>query len=574
MTDERDERPERLERLGRRHYLGVLGAAAASLAGCPGSTEDDTATPAPPTELDSRVATPTSAPDPARHGIEFDRVLGAVDDLGLDPSGERAVDGALQQALTRPGTLVVFPAGRYRVTETVTLGVERVGILGQGDVRLVPDAGFDGLLIDGPIGSIDDVLVENVDIDIRADDTTTGIRLLCRNHFHVQDVEYLGRGTDDSPGGTTSAFLLAVRNAEGHGVLRNAVAKKGSRVDGYADGNGRIGVWVGWSNKGTVRIEGCDFREFGNNGAYSSRTPGRVEIVDCYFLNNNVSGARIGGEGSYVENCTVEIDLEKYTGPIADEPTEFNTRGLVVEQGLETSGPPLPAGAEIRDCRVVARQSPQIQAVIEQSPQARSLLVRDTEVVCDVDETPAIRRGTPGEVAYRPDRQRPPMPYWTRLRNVTVRGRAAGSAAVDLRSAPASSVVNCDIACPGADRDGVMVSRSPRSEVVDSEVATTGHPVVVVVDPATASDRHLLCLGAGTTLDHTDGAGKAAALTADPPLLQTLSHDSETDTVCLGPGPNLSAVVPPLHIAINALDDGVPLGRLLRDRPVSRLDAR
>jgi len=414
-----------------------------------------------------------------------------------------------------------------------------------------------------------DVLVENVDIDIRADGTTTGIRLLCRNHFHIQDVEYLGRGTSDSPGGTTSAFLLAVRNAEGHGVLRNAVAKKGSRVDGYAGGNGRIGVWVGWSNRGTVRIEDCDFREFGNNGTYSSRTPGRVEIVDCYFLNNNVSGARIGGEGSYVENCTVEIDLEKYTGPIADEPTEFNTRGLVVEQGLETSGPPLPAGAEIRDCRVVARQSPQIQAVIEQSPQARSLLVRDTEVVCDVDGTPAIRRGAPGDIAYRPNQQRPPMPYWTRLRNVTVRGRASGSAAVDLQSAPASSVVNCDIACPGADRDGVIVSRSPRSELVDSEVATTGHPVVVVVDPTTAPDRHLLCLDAGTTLDRAGGVGEAAALTADPPLLQTLSHNSGTDTVCLGPGPDLSTlprletVTPPLRIAIGALEDGVPLGRLL-----------
>ena len=566
MTDDRtDGNPP-----SRRRYLGLLGATAASLAGCAAlsGADEETRTPTGTPETGTPTETPQATPEPTRRGIKFDRVVDAVTDLGLDPSGERAVDRELQRTLAVAGTLVVFPPGSYRFSETVTVNTERVGILGEGDVRFVPDTGFDSLLFDGPMESLDDVLVENVDVDIRAPNTTTGIRLRCQNRFHVEDVEILGRGTNDSPGGTTSAFLFAIRNADGTGVVRNAVAKKGSRVDGYAGGNGRIGVWVGWSNKGTVRIEGCDFREFGNNGIYASRTPGQVEIVDCYFLNNNVAGARIGGDGSYVENCTVEIDFEKYAGPLADAPTALNTRGLLVEQGLATPGPPLPAGAEIRGCRLVARRSPRIQAVIEQAPQARSLRVRDTEITCDVDGTPAVRRGPPGAISYRPDRQRPPRPYWTRLRNVTIGGNAAGGAAVDLRLAPGSAVVDCEITARGAGRDGVVLAHAPASDILDSDVETTGHPVVVIVDPTTSPDDRLLCLDTGTALDRL-GDDAADELTTDPPLFQTLSRNSGTDTVCLGLAPDVSTlpllddVVGPLRIGIEALADGVPLGRLL-----------
>jgi len=555
---------------GRRPYLGALGAAAAALAGCMGAESDD--------EPDDVQTDPEPGGGGAledesdgenlgtRHGIEFDRVLDAVDDLGLDPSGDEAVNARLDDALSE-GTLVRFPEGEYLFDGEFAIGADRVGLLGEGDVRFVPRTGYTRLLFNyHPVP--DDVLIENVDIDIRADGTTTGIRLRCRNRFHIQDIEFLGRGTNDSPGGTTSAFLLAIRNEDGRGILRNAVAKKGSRIDGYKGGNGRIGVWVGWSNKGTVRIEGCDFREFGNNGVYGSRTPGKVEIVDCYFLNNNASGPRIGGAGSYVENCTVEIDLDRYTGGAVDSSTEFNTRAIVVEQGVQREGaPPLPGGAEIRGCTLHARSSPLSQSVVEQSPVARSLVVRDTEIRCDIDGTPAVRRGPVGSLPYRPNRQRPPRPHWTRLENVTIDGNAVGGAAVDLRFAPGSTVTDCEISCPGEDRDGVLLDHSPRGEVSGSTIRTDGHPIVVDVDPTTSDT--LLCIDSETVLERLDDGDPGIELTAAPPLLQTIARNVGADGVCLGLGstvptlPVVDSVSDSLRIGIDALEEGIPIGRVL-----------
>ena len=559
---------------GRRPYLGALGAAAATVAGClGGGSSEPTDGSADPGTDGSGNGTDGGAPLGggdggdlgSRHGIEFDRVLDAVDDLGLDPSGETAADEAIESALSDAGTLVTFPEGNYRFGGSVSLGGERVGVLGRGDVALVPDLGFGGLLFDGQRAALDDVLIEGVDVDVRAPGTTAGIRLSCRNRFHVEDVEYVGRGTNRSPGGTTSAFLLAIRNEGGRGILRNAVAKKGSRIDGYEGGNGRIGVWVGWTNKGTVRIEGCDFREFGNNGVYGSRTPGNVEIADCYFLNNNVCGPRIGGAGSYVENCTVEIDTARYTGGTIDTSTEFNTRAVVVEQGVQREdAPPFAAGAEIRGCTFRALRSPRAQSVVEQSPVARSLVVRDTEIRCDIDGTPAVRRAPVGALPYRPDRERPPPPHWTRLRNVTVGGSAAGGAAVDLRLAPGSAVTDCEVTCRGADRDGILLARSPRTEVAGSAIRTDGHPIVVDVDSATAA-ASLLCLGTETTLERFGGDGSAAGLTDDPPLLRTLSRTA--DGVCLGLGSAPTALDAPdsdsVRIGIDGLADGLPVGGLL-----------
>jgi len=556
--------------VGRRPYLGLLGAAAASFAGCMDGESDDRSNPTgTPTDDVGTTETPSMKERFGTHrGIQFDRVLDAVEDLGLDPSGEEPVEEALAEALTVPGTLILFPEGQYRFAASMNLTAERVGLLGTGDVSFVPEPGFGSLLLDGQTERLDDVLIENVDVDIRAPDTTAGIRLNCRNRFHVEDVEFLGRGRIDNSG-QVSAFLFAIRSDDGRGVLRNAVAKKGSRIDGYEGGNGRIGVWVGWSNKGTVRIEGCDFREFGNNGTYTSRTPGQVEIVDSCFLNNNAASVRIGGEGSYVENCTVEIDMEKYTGPVPDTLTEFNTRGIVVEQGLAKPGPSLPAGAEIRGCTLHARRSPRSQAVIEQSPQARSLLVRDTEIQCDIDGTPAIRRGPPGSIPYRPDQQQPPKPHWTRLRNVTIGGSAAGGAAVDLRLAPESRVVDCEIVANGADRDGILLDLSPMSKILASEIRTDGHPVVVTVDPTNSPERHLLCLSLETVLERFGDDGVAGILTSELPLFQMLTRNSRTDTVCLGLAPDVltlpivESVTGRLRISIDALEDGVPVGQLL-----------
>ncbi|QUO46888.1 MULTISPECIES: hypothetical protein [Halorubrum] len=452
--------------LDRRGYLKLAGTAAAAVA--------------------AGSAGATAAEGTTRHGIAFDRVLDAVDDLGLDPSGTEPVNGRLDDALTE-GTLVRFPEGDYLFDGEFEVDADRVGVLGEGDVRFVPETGYTGFLFNyDPVP--DDVLIENVDVDMRADGTTTGIRLRCRSRFHIEDVEFLGRGLTDNSG-QVSAFLLGITDEDGRGVLRDAVAKKGSRVDGYAGGNGRIGVWVGWTNKGTVRIEGCDFREFGNNGTYSSRTPGQVEIVDSYFLNNNASNVRIGGEGSYVENCTVEVDFEKYTGPeIEDTGSGFGMRGVQVEQGVQLEGAEsIPAGAAVRDCELVARNAPNGIALVNVSPQGRSLSVENTRIRTDVDGMWAVRRGRPGAIDWREWQETPPEPHWVRLEDVSITGSASGREAVRIVGADGSVVRNCCVHQSGSSRDGINFVDSDDGVVEDSTIDVTGTEVTFENSTASTS---------------------------------------------------------------------------------------
>ncbi|WP_303646434.1 right-handed parallel beta-helix repeat-containing protein, partial [Halorubrum sp. CBA1125] len=452
--------------LDRRGYLKMAGAAAAAVA--TGSTAG------------------AAAGGMTRHGIEFDRVLDAVDDLGLDPSGNEAVNDRLDAALSE-GTLVRFPEGEYRFDGEIVVDADRVGVLGEGDVRFVPTTGYTGLLFNyDPVP--DDVLIESVDVDMRADGTTTGIRLRCRNRFHIEDIEFLGRGLTDNSG-QVSAFLLGITSESGRGVLRNAVAKKGSRADGYARGNGRIGVWVGWTNKGTVRIEGCDFREFGNNGTYTSRTPGQVEIVDCYFLNNNAANVRIGGAGSYIENCTIEIDFEKYTGPeLGDISTGWGMRGIQIEQGVQLDGAEsIPAGAEVRNCELVGRNAPNGIAMVNLSPQGRSLSIEDTRIRTDIGDMWAVRRGRPGTISWREWQETAPKPHWIRMENVSITGSASGREAVRLVEADDSVVRNCCIHQPGSNRDGVNFVDADGGVVEDSTIDVTGREITLENSTASSS---------------------------------------------------------------------------------------
>jgi len=240
-------------------------------------------------------------------------------------------------------------------------------------------------------------------------------------------------------------------------------------------------VWVGWSNKGTVRIEGCDFREFGNNGTYTSRTPGQVEIVDSYFLNNNASNVRIGGEGSFIENCTIEIDFEKYTGPpLGDLSTGFGMRGIQVESGVQLEGAEsIPAGAEVRNCELIGRNAPNGIAMVNLSPQGRSLLVEDTRIQVDIDNMWAARRGRPGTISWREWQQTAPKPHSLQLNNVSITGSASGREAVHIDEADSSTVRNCCIHQSGSNRDGVNFVDSSGGAVEDSTIDVTGTAITM-----------------------------------------------------------------------------------------------
>lgn len=74
--------------LNRRSYMKLSAAAAAAMG--------------------TAAATGTAAAATSRHGISFDRVVNAVDDLGWDPGGNQEID-----VPTDDGLLIEVPAGEY-----------------------------------------------------------------------------------------------------------------------------------------------------------------------------------------------------------------------------------------------------------------------------------------------------------------------------------------------------------------------------------------------------------------------------------------------------------------------------
>jgi hypothetical protein len=500
-------------RTRRRQFLRILGAVAAGtgLAGCGDLAGDDSTDPETPSGNDTPERTPTPthgretiADNPV--GISFDRTVDIVEQYGADPTGEEPVNDALVEAMAE-GTLVTFPPGEYRLSGPLRIRHDRVGLVGKGAVRLESPRGYVGPFVQTEkLGvknaeTVDRFLFKSIDVDMRGPGRSGHMHLRCPSAFYVEGVEYVGRGVN-----TGFAFNTAVKETDGRGVLRDVTVRHGSDPSAYNSGNGRIGVWAGLEHRGTLRIERCDFREFGNNGLYTGRTPGDVQVVDSYFLNNNVASVRISGEGSYVEDSVIEVDFRKYRGPnLAETENAFNARGVFVDGATGYSGVgAFPAGAEVRNCEIRIRHLPpdgNSGGAIHQFGTARSLRVADTSIRVDTHKTPAVARSRPGSVDYRPERPTPPKPHWTKLENIVITGESSDGAAIRLRRADGSVVGNCLIDQPGADRNGIRLIDCEGTLIDGGTIRTALFPIIV---------------------EYSDGTNGAGVRFDDPPAVTSL----------------------------------------------------
>jgi hypothetical protein len=424
--------------MDRRTYLSVVGAGLSGLGGCsrlseerdpgtepPGPTES-TSTHPPPTTTTGGGA--TSTPDP------FDREVDVVEDLGCDPTGSDPCNQELTSSL-EDGTLLRFPEGTYQFDDQVTLmGLPSVGFVGEGGAKFVPPEGFNQRLL---TVHADTIVFEGIDVGVTADRTTAGFTFVAEDRFRVEDVQFRGRGSHpDSQ--VVNALGLGVRNPDGKGLVRNVVAKKGSSIGHYKNGNGRVGTWIGQLHRGTIRIEDCHYQEFGNNGIYASRTRGDVEVVDSTFRNNNVTSIRISGRGSFVRNADIEVDLRKYDGPRTGLSDQFNTRGISIEQNNVDK----PPGAKVLDSDVRIKNTPLAQTAIGIGHYGKSATIRNTEIT----------------------------------------GAASDNSAIRIEGAPGSVLRNCSVEQDGSNRNGIHLTDSRGTLVDGGTVETTGFPLLVGVE--------------------------------------------------------------------------------------------
>ncbi|MFC7205357.1 hypothetical protein ACFQJC_17745 [Haloferax namakaokahaiae] len=464
--------------MDRRAYLGLVGVAAASLAGCLTREEPDI----PETPTDDEP-TPERTPEPTPEQTpEYPEGVNVVEDLGCDPTGREPCAARIRQAL-EDDIVLRFPSGTYRFEHRLRISqFSSVVMLGEGPVQLLPPEGYNNFLID--VSEVGNFVFSGIDIDITAPETTAGVRILTRDSFLVDDVEYIGRGNHPNQD-VVHAMLLGLTTAEGRGVIRNFRAKKGSAIGHYKNGDGRGGISIGPWNSGDIRIENCHLEEFGNNGIYASRTTGNIEVIGGTFRNNNVAGIRIAGEGSYVEGATVEVDLDSYTGPLTQLDSQFNTRGIVIEQGPTQK----PAGAEIRNCTIVIEKTPQSKGGIYVFPTGRTVTVRDSTIRINADNVPGVFRSPlERQGQYRP----PDGPSWVRLENVLITGTARGASGIILADAPESVIRNCTIDQSGEQRDGVYLSNSNSTVVDGGSVTTTRYPYIIEFDGDSNTDPCLL----------------------------------------------------------------------------------
>lgn len=478
-------------RTTRRALLALATGAATSLGGClwagdGGDSEPPETTGEPPMGYWSDGFS-TETPTEAGPLDAFDRVVDAVDDVGCDPSGETPCDAAIERAVA-DGVAIRFPAGRYRFERGhLFRGMERIGFVGEGDVTFVPPRGFNDKLV-GFIG--DRVLFRGIDVDLRAQNTTAGLRFITGSGFLVEDVEFLGRGTHDGEA-VVNALSLAVTDSAKRGTVRNVVARRGSAIGHYKGGNGRVGIWIGERHAGRITIADCRLEEFGNNGIYASRCFGFTEVVGGVYRNNNTSSVRLGGEGSTVRDATIEVDVGRYSGPFTLTETQYNTRAIVVEQGpYDKSGRVL-----IENCDVRMLNADYSQGAIVVWSTGNGPRIEGCRITTEVDRVAAVRALPPGEDVAPEDRA-------VRLRDTEITGGAANGSAVDISMRPWSRLEGTTIEQTGANRDGVLFISSNPLGLASTAVTATRYPVFVV-NPLVTSDPCLVELDDETRLERT-----------------------------------------------------------------------
>jgi hypothetical protein len=363
-----------------------------------------------------------------------------------------------------------FPAGRYRFDHSHRFReLDRVGIIGEPGATFIPPSGFNDFLLDFDGGW---VLLTGITVDLSASDTTAGLRLITRDGFALEDVEIRGRGThpDES---VVNALALAVSDSSSRGTVRNVVARRGSAIGQYKNGNGRVGIWIGEKHRGRIEVDECRLEEFGNNGMYASRCPGEVHVRNGEFRNNSPSSVRIGGAGSFVESSTFVANLDSYSGPTT-EIDAAQPRAIVIERGPFQK----PPGAEVRDCTIRIENTPPPAPGIHVWPTGQTVTVQNTTF--DVTHSGSVIHRT----AMRRQEDHPPAdgPRWVKLENVTVRGTGGDGAIIQLYDAPQSVIRDCQIASSPGRYDGIHLIRSDESTIGGGDVRTPGYPVVITRD--------------------------------------------------------------------------------------------
>lgn len=456
---------ERRELLGAVGTAATVGGALALLGDGQRQVGDGTVSGSTPTGLDRQ--------DLQELRAQYDTVLDAVDDLGLDPEGDAAIDDALRPALTRQSTLVEFPPGEYRFDQGFELrSVTDLGLVGRGDgpgaVRFRTPATDGRYFL--RTGGGRNLLIENVTFDYGEGDGSIGLFPVVEDGLAVRDVTFAGFNPTADDGGVDN-LAPAVTGPDGVGVVEGLRRTGPTHITTHQ----RVGndknhgcVYVDARHEGTLYVRHSRIENTGTNAIYATHCPGDTRVERCWFGNNNQTSLRLGGNGSHVRDCVFWLHTD-HAHP--DNVGDFiNPHAIVWETGEFGQ-----AGGAIENCRFHWEKGPRESSpVVWVDGSAGRMALRNSLVVSDIDGVRPLRFDTPREprLGVTPER-----PWDVTVEDVTVRGRAGGDwAALRIRGRDGSVVRNAYVGLDG-DCDGIHVLDAADCRVTDVDVDVGGRVI-------------------------------------------------------------------------------------------------
>ena len=320
------------------------------------------------------AATATASAATARGGIDFDRTVDAVDDLGCDPTGARACQDRIAAAAT-DGTLVEVPSGTYRVDGNLAVrGAQNVGIVGDGDVTFAVPADSQ---VQFGFEDVTEGLFAGVTVDQRAPGAVARTRFGCAGGtLRVRDVTVRG-ATASVRDGAGFRLVPVARDPDATVVVERFAAPDGGPSGSYAAGGG--GVYAGPAHVGTLRLVDCDVAGHPHGGAHLGRANGTVRVEGGRYANNEVAQARLGGPDATLEGATLAAGRGERTDA-----------ALVVEGGA----------VDVRDAAIRCDvDAPAVRAAAPSGDGAGALRLVDSQVAGAAAGGAAVRvRDRPGTV--------------------------------------------------------------------------------------------------------------------------------------------------------------------------------
>ena len=441
--------------LNRRDYLRLGAATAAAATG---------------------VAATGTAAAASHRGISFNRVVNAVDDLGMDPNGNSSIDSKLSSAM-RSNTLIEFPPGEYLVTEQhVDSGLSNFGIRGTGDspsdAKFVFPSGNNGndnyvmLKLTGANG----LLLENFELHQTSDKRTgASFILYVEDKLEMHGVTWQGWNPVAAYAKGTCCYP-SITSGSGVGHITNIKIRGGGVADDYP--NRRMGFLMQGNHRGELVFKNLDIRELGSSALRGTKCPGAVKIEDSHFENNDNGSIRIGGGSdgqSYAKRCTVLVDGSRVKHPVSGAGYK-NMDGI----RMDSSGGGW-SNALIEDCELIYREFPdginRSRAAISRPSfgDHAGFKVRNCNIQIDVPNCPAVKASSPGGESSGP--------YDVVLENVHITGKQSSNptdAVVHIEDSDGSRVEKCCINFPNGGLNGVSIEGSNGCAVRDSDIVVGG----------------------------------------------------------------------------------------------------